>query len=190
MCPITRWDNPAALPFGLSLSASLARCNLRCLWQFTWIGHFLQPCRSDRIDARSRGDRLAAVASSRRWREVVSAASDPTVAGRAGADRLLRTEPQVRLTISLFISNYHRNHFHLARVIFTQNETSVFRRSPAAETGTVNVILTTASLPDFRAKIVQSLHKMTFPTYCPPCQTSQHLDSFRCRDMLDATEKP
>jgi hypothetical protein len=64
---------------------------------------------------------------------------------------------------SLFISNHHLNHFHLARVIFTQNETSVFRRSPAAETGTVNVILTTASLPDFRAKIVQSLHKMTLP---------------------------
>jgi hypothetical protein len=65
---------------------------------------------------------------------------------------------------SLFISNHHLNHFHLARVIFTQNETSVFRRSPAAETGTMNVILTTASLPDFRAKIVQSLHKMTPPT--------------------------
>jgi hypothetical protein len=48
-------------------------------------------------------------------------------------------------------------------VIFTQNETSVFRRSPAAETETVNVILTMASLPDFRAKIVQSLHKMTPP---------------------------
>jgi hypothetical protein len=75
-------------------------------------------------------------------------------------------------------------------VIFTQNETSVFRQSPAAETGTANVIFTTASLPDFRAKTVQSLHKMTSPTYCPPCQTSQHLDSFRCRDMLDATVKP
>jgi hypothetical protein len=56
-------------------------------------------------------------------------------------------------------------------VIFTQNETSVFRRSPAAETGTVNVILTTASLPDFRAKIVQSLHKMTPPP--PPNLSSQ-----------------
>ena len=50
-------------------------------------------------------------------------------------------------------------------VIFTQNETSVFRRSPAAETGTVNVILTTASLPDFRAKIVQSLHKIILPPH-------------------------
>jgi len=29
------WSTLAALPFGLSLSASLARCILRCLWQFT-----------------------------------------------------------------------------------------------------------------------------------------------------------
>ena len=54
-------------------------------------------CPSDRLDARSRGNLLTAVSSSRRWRDVVSAASDPTVASRAGADRLLRTEPQVRL---------------------------------------------------------------------------------------------
>jgi hypothetical protein len=54
----------AALPFGLSLSASLARCILRCLWQFTCVGHFIQPCLPDRVDARSRGDHLTAVASS------------------------------------------------------------------------------------------------------------------------------
>ena len=104
------WSTLAALPFGLSLSASLALCILRCLWQFTFVGHFIQPCLSDRIDACSRGNHLAAVSSSCRWRDVVSAASDPTVASRAGADRLLRTEPQVRL-MSCLISNDHSNHF-------------------------------------------------------------------------------
>ena len=43
--------------------------------------------------------------------EDVSAASDPTVASRAGAGWLLRTEPQVRLTNLLSISNHHSNHF-------------------------------------------------------------------------------
>jgi hypothetical protein len=71
---------------------------------------------------------------------------------------------EMHLDNDFFIRHKHgRNNFSFC-VIFTQNETSVFRRSPAAETGTVNVILTTASLPDFRAKIVQSLHKMTPPT--------------------------
>ena len=58
------WSTLAALPFGSSLSASLARCILRCLWQFTWVGRFIQPCLSDRIDARSRGNHLTAVSSS------------------------------------------------------------------------------------------------------------------------------
>src|SRR5439155_14137800 len=34
------WSTLAALPFGSSLAASLARCILRCLWQFTCVGHF------------------------------------------------------------------------------------------------------------------------------------------------------
>lgn len=55
-------------------------------------------CPSDHINARSRGDCLAEISSSRRWRDVVSAASNPIVTSRAGANRLLRTEPQVRLT--------------------------------------------------------------------------------------------
>jgi hypothetical protein len=62
-----------------------------------WVFH--SACPSDRIDARSRGNNLAAISSPRRWRDVVPAASDPTVASRASADRLLRTESQVRLTI-------------------------------------------------------------------------------------------
>ena len=45
----------------------------------------------------------------------VSAASAPTVASRADADRLLRAEPQVRLAILLLISNLYSNHF-IARV--------------------------------------------------------------------------
>jgi hypothetical protein len=70
---------------------------------------------------------------------------------------------EMHLDNDFFIRHKHGRRNLPFCVIFTQNETSVFRRSPAAETGTVNVILTTASLPDFRAKIVQSLHKMTLP---------------------------
>lgn len=62
---------------------------------FCWTYH--STCPADHIDARSRGNLLAEFSSSRRWRNVVSAASDPTVASRAGANRLLRTKPQVRL---------------------------------------------------------------------------------------------
>jgi len=111
VCAIKTKATPDCIPFGSSLSASLARPDLRCLWQFTCVGHFIQPHLSDRIDARSHGDHLAAVSSSRRWRDVVSAASDPTVTSRADADRLLRTEPQVRLMNLPFISNHHHNHF-------------------------------------------------------------------------------
>jgi hypothetical protein len=55
-------------------------------------------CPPGRIDARSRRNRLTEVSSSRRWRDVVTMASDPTVTSRASIARLLRTEPQVRLT--------------------------------------------------------------------------------------------
>src|SRR5208337_1183036 len=43
---------------------------------------------SDRRDAGSRGDVLAAISAPGWVRYIVSAASDPTVASRAGADRL------------------------------------------------------------------------------------------------------
>src|SRR6266571_624913 len=62
----------------------------------SWAFH--PACPSGHIGARSRRDRLTEVSSSRRWRDVVSMASDPTVTSRASTDRLLRTEPQVRLT--------------------------------------------------------------------------------------------
>lgn len=45
---------------------------------------------------------------------VVTAASDTTVASRAGAARLLRTKPQVRLMV-LSISNDYLSDFHVAR---------------------------------------------------------------------------
>lgn len=61
-----------------------------------WVFH--SACPSGRIDARSRGNGLAAISSSDRWRDVVTAASDKTVTSFASADRLLRTESQVRLT--------------------------------------------------------------------------------------------
>src|SRR6266498_2324662 len=98
VCSTDRVEQPTALPI-------LARASQR-LWLFRtndalavhlcWAFH--PACPSDHTDARSRGNLLAEISSSQRWREVVSAASDPTVTSRASADRLLRTEPQVRLT--------------------------------------------------------------------------------------------
>ena len=83
------WPEPDSIFGSLSMTVPTAV-------HFCWTYH--SACPSDHIDARSRGDLLAEISSSRRWRDVVSAASDPTVTSRAGADRLLRTEPQVRLT--------------------------------------------------------------------------------------------
>jgi len=104
------WPEPDSIFGSLSMTVPIAV-------HFCWTYH--SACPSDHIDARSRGDRLAASSSSDRWRRVVSAAFDPTVASRADADRLLRTEPQVRLTSSSLISNNHSNHLHLARVAAT-----------------------------------------------------------------------
>ena len=50
-----------------------------------WAYHPVQP--SDRLDAGSLGDILAVVSSPNWWKYIVSAASDPTVASHAGADR-------------------------------------------------------------------------------------------------------
>ena len=83
------WPEPDSIFGSLSMTVPTAV-------HFCWTYH--SACPSDHIDARSRGDLLAEISSSRRWKDVVSAASDPTVTSRAGADRLLRTEPQVRLT--------------------------------------------------------------------------------------------
>jgi hypothetical protein len=87
--PCRFWPEPVSV-FG-SLSMTVPTAVHLC-----WTYH--SACPSDHIDARSRGNLLAEISSSRRWRDVVSAASDPTVTSRAGADRLLRTDPQVRLT--------------------------------------------------------------------------------------------
>ena len=88
--------------FGRSLSASLARwyVTVPVAVHLCWAFH--PACPPDRVDAGSRGDHLTEVSSSRRRRKVVSAASDPTVTSRASADRLLRTEPQVRLMFSSY----------------------------------------------------------------------------------------
>ncbi len=83
------WPEPVSV-FG-SLSMTMPTAVHLC-----WVFH--PACPSDRINARSRRNHLAAVSSSLRWKHVVPAASDPTVAGRASAGRLLRTESQVRLT--------------------------------------------------------------------------------------------
>jgi len=87
--PCQFWPEPDSIFGSLSMTVPEAV-------HFCWTYH--SACPSDHIDARSRGNLLAEISSSRRWRDVVSAASDPTVTSRTGADRLLRTEPQVRLT--------------------------------------------------------------------------------------------
>ena len=83
------WPEPVSV-FG-SLSMTMPTAVHLC-----WVFH--PACPSDRINARSRRNHLAAVSSSSRWKHVVPAASDPTVASRASAGRLLRTESQLRLT--------------------------------------------------------------------------------------------
>ena len=96
--PCVRWSNPlrAFWPEPVSIFGSLSMTMPEAV-HLCWVFH--SACPSDRIDARSRGNHLAAISSPRRWRDVVTAASDPTVASRASADRLLRTESQVRLTL-------------------------------------------------------------------------------------------
>jgi hypothetical protein len=95
--PCVRWSNPlrAFWPEPVSVFGSLSVTMPKAV-HLCWVFH--SACPSDRIDARSRGNNLAAISSSRRWRDVVTAASDQTVASFASADRLLRTESQVRLT--------------------------------------------------------------------------------------------
>ena len=96
--PCVRWSNPlrAFWPEPVSIFGSLSMTMPEAV-HLCWMFH--SACPSDRIDARSRGNNLAAISSPRRWRDVVPAAPDPTVTSRASADRLLRTESQVRLTI-------------------------------------------------------------------------------------------
>ena len=83
------WPEPVSIFGSLGMTVPMA---VHLCWAFH------PACPSDHIDARSRGDCLTEVSSSRRWRDVVSIASDQTVTNRASTDRLLRTEPQVRLT--------------------------------------------------------------------------------------------
>lgn len=83
------WPEPDSIFGSLSMTVPIAV-------YFCWAYH--SACASDHVDARSRGDRLTEVSPSIRRRQVVPAASDPTVTSRTGADRLLRTKPQVRLT--------------------------------------------------------------------------------------------
>jgi len=98
--PCVRWSNPlrAFWPEPVSIFGSLSMTMPEAV-HLCWVFH--SACPSDRIDARSRGNNLAAISSSGRWRDVVTAASDQTVASFASADRLLRTESQVRLTMFL-----------------------------------------------------------------------------------------
>ena len=113
VCPKLRVRQPIAMPFGASLSASLACCVSRCFRQFTCVGLGLQPNPPTALT-------LAVAETSSRWsprpirrRCIVLAASDTTVASRAGASRLLRTAPQVRLMV-LSISNNYLSDFHVA----------------------------------------------------------------------------
>jgi hypothetical protein len=98
--PCVRWSNPlrAFWPEPVSVFGSLSMTMPEAV-HLCWVFH--SACPSDRIGARSRGNNFAAISSSGRWRDVVTAASDQTVASLASADRLLRTESQVRLTMSM-----------------------------------------------------------------------------------------
>jgi hypothetical protein len=125
------WPEPDSIFGSLSMTVPTAV-------HFCWTYH--SACPSDHIDARSRGDLLAEISSSRRWKDVVSAASDPTVTSRAGADRLLQTEPQVRLTnlfsyrtITGTSSLFHTQALPLSFVRFLRlaNGSSKNQRSPA-----------------------------------------------------------
>ena len=87
------WPEPVSRFGSLSMTALMA---VHLHWAFH------PACPSDHLEARSRRDHLAAVPS-RKGKEVVSAASDQTVASFAGADRLLRTESQVCL---MFLMSY------------------------------------------------------------------------------------
>ena len=113
VCPKLRVRQPTAMPFGASLSASLACYGSRCFRQFTCVGRVLQPDSPTSLDAGSRGDFLTVVSSPFGRRCVVTAASDTTVASCAGAAGLLRTKPQVRLMV-LSISNDYLSDFHVA----------------------------------------------------------------------------
>ena len=97
--PCVRWSNPlrAFWPEPVSIFGSLSMTMPEAV-HLCWVFH--PACPSDRFDARSRGNNLAVISVPIMVRCIVSAASDPTVASRAGADRLLRTEPQVYFSLS------------------------------------------------------------------------------------------
>ena len=79
---------------------------------------------SDRVDAGSLGTLLAEISLPKR-RCVIPAASDPTVASRAGAERRLRTEPQV-CPYGGCISKQLFEQLHVAR---TKMGTKIVRRA-------------------------------------------------------------
>ena len=95
--PCVQWNNRLRA-FWLEPDSIFGSLGLTMLMAVHLGWAFHSACPSDRVDARSRGNRLTEVSSPGRWKDVVSAASDPAVASHASADRLLRTEPQVRLT--------------------------------------------------------------------------------------------
>jgi hypothetical protein len=78
---------------------------------------FHPACPSDRIDARSRGDRLTEVSSSRRWRDGVSMASDPTVTSRASTDGYCGRNRRFGLRIYFHIEQSLKPHPYFARTL-------------------------------------------------------------------------
>lgn len=69
--------------------------------QFTYVGHIIQPDPPTTLTLAVQENPSQSVPCQNRRRYVVSAAFDPAVTSHADADRLLRTEPQVQLTILL-----------------------------------------------------------------------------------------
>ena len=91
---------PTASPFWLGACQHLwlVGITVPAAVHLCWTCH--SACPLDRNDARSRGNHLTEASSSPGRRDFVSAAFDSAVTSRANADRLLRTEPQVRLMFS------------------------------------------------------------------------------------------
>ena len=95
--PSVQWDSRLRCLFWLepvSIFGSLGLTMPEAV-HLRWTYH--PACSSDRIEAGSHGDVLAETSSTQGGRNVVTVASDRIVTNPAVTDRLLRTEPQVRL---------------------------------------------------------------------------------------------
>jgi len=114
VCSRSPLEQPTGVPFGRSLSASLAqgRDDAKAV-HMCWVFHPAILRHALMLAVAETASRTAPPPNE--GRIIVSAASDRIVANPASADRLLRTESQVLAYAFYVISNNHCNHDHLAR---------------------------------------------------------------------------